>query len=172
MRTWKRLYRPGGTYFFTVVTARREPWFGDPMHVQCLRYALRETRASHPFAMVAFVILPDHLHCIWTLPDHEHDFSLRWALVKKRCKARMIALAPSMRGQPIWQPRFWEHHIRDERDFMRHLDYIHYNPVRHGYAASARDWPWSSFPKFVRGGAYDADWGQVRPASVDGMSAE
>jgi putative transposase len=172
LRSWKRLYGAGGTYFFTVVTAHRDPWLDNPRHVQCLGAALRETRASHPYSMLAYVVLPDHLHCMWALPDQDADFSLRWALVKRRCSAQVCAISPSMRNRPMWQPRFWEHHVRDERDFTRHLDYIHYNPVRHGYAASARDWPWSSFTKFVRSGAYDGDWGQVHPASVEGMSAE
>jgi len=114
MRNWTRLRVAGGTYFFTVVTANRQPCFDAPLHVRCLGAALRQTRASHPFTMDALVVLPDHLHCIWTLPAHDHDYSLRWALIKKRCSTGLRRIAPSMIDRRVWQPRFWEHRIRDE----------------------------------------------------------
>ena len=156
MRNWKRLRVAGGTYFFTVVTAGREPCFGDPLHVRRLGDALRQTRASHPFTMDALVVLPDHLHCIWTLPAHDPDYSLRWELVKKRCSAGLREISPLMAGRRIWQPRFWEHRIRDEGDLRRHLDYIHYNPVKHGHVANPGTWPYSSFGRFVRARVYSA----------------
>jgi putative transposase len=172
MRNWTRLRVTGGTYFFTVVTACREPFFRDPLHVRCLGEALRHTRASHPVTMNALVVMPDHLHCIWTLPAHDCDYSLRWELVKKRCSAGLRRISPSMGDLRIWQPRFWEHRIRNDKDLRRHLDYIHYNPVKHGHVASPGAWPYSSFGRFVRAGMYNADWGAVAPASTNGMARE
>ena len=103
--------------------------------------------------MDAFVILPEHIHCVWTLPGGDNDFSTRWRLVKsfftKRCEA----------GKEIWQKRFWEHQIRDDVDFARHVEYIHYNPVKHGHVASPFEWEHSSFREFVRKGIYHPDWG-------------
>jgi len=115
------------------------------------------------------VLLPDHLHCIWTLPDGDHDISTRWLLIKRsvsRFSAGM-ALDPDTRRasmrkhreSTIWQRRFWEHQIRDERDLERHVEYIHFNPVKHGHAARVVDWPYSTFHRYVREGVYAKDWG-------------
>ena len=172
MRNWRRLRAAGGTYFFTVVVADRRPCFGVPRRVGCLGEALRRTRATHPFHMDAIVVLPDHLHCIWTLPAGDADYSLRWQLIKKRCSMELHRIAPSMDRERVWQPRFWEHHVRDEEDLARHLDYIHYNPVKHGYVASPELWPYSSFRRFVLAGVYEADWGATPPDSVRGMKPE
>jgi putative transposase len=101
------------------------------------------------------VLLPDHLHCLWTLPDGDADFSRRWSVIKR--------LTTQACGSPIWQPRFWEHAIRDERDLHRHLDYVHGNPVKHGLVQRAADWPYSSFHRYLRNGAYPEDWYDAGP---------
>lgn len=161
MRTYRRLYSEGGTYFFTVVTNARWPCFARADRVRMLGAALRGTRSRHPFETVAIVVLPDHLHAIWTLPPGDTDFSLRWQLVKKRF-ARMLNAVEPARERP-WQPRFWEHRIRNDDDMRRHVDYIHYNPVKHGLAATPAAWPHSSFTRHVRAGTYARDWGASPP---------
>lgn len=115
----------------------------------------------------AAVVLPDHLHCIWTLPPEDHDFSTRWRLIKtwftKHCDDNLRADPDAARQrkdeQAIWQHRFWEHLLRDEKDYARHLEYIHYNPVKHGYVQRPIDWPYSSFRAYVHKGIYPEDWG-------------
>ncbi|NIR29437.1 MAG: transposase [Gammaproteobacteria bacterium] len=162
MPNYRRCRVPGGCYFFTVITARRQPLLVE--HVALLRAAFRDIRSRHPFTVEAVVILPDHLHCIWTLPEGDSEFPRRWRLIK----ARFTELLPSNLGgvrrrdrgeRAIWQPRFWEHVIRNERDYRRHVDYIHYNPVKHGYVRSPAHWPYSSFERFVRTGVYCWEWG-------------
>lgn len=145
MRTYRPRYVPGGTYFFTVVTADRWPCFDRPSRVRLLARALRSTRASHPFTTQAIVVLPDHLHTILTLPHDDADFSLRWELVKKRFTKQLNLDVGSERPKALWQARFWEHLIRDERDLAFHLDYVHYKPVKHGYAERAHDRTYSTF---------------------------
>ncbi|MES1956025.1 REP-associated tyrosine transposase [Salinisphaera hydrothermalis] len=155
---YRRAYQDGGCYFFTVVTARRRAFLTEPSSIAALRDAFRRVRSRYPFTIDAVVILPDHLHCVWTLPADDADFSLRWRLIKTAFSKRAgIAL-------PCWQPRFWEHQIRDATDYAHHLDYIHYNPVRHGYVERVADWPHSSFGRCVQAGLYPPDWGIVAPA--------
>src|SRR6266478_4312086 len=152
MAHYQRNFLPGGSYFFTVNLAdRRRALLTE--HVDLLRAAFRQLRARHPFAIEAAVTLPDHLHAIWTLPNGDADFATRWRLIKS---AFSRGLPRGERG--IWQRRYWEHTLRDEDDFVRHLDYIHFNPVKHGHAARVRDWPFSSFRRWVRLGAYPVDW--------------
>jgi putative transposase len=121
------------------------------------------------------VLLPDHLHAIWTLPHADADFPRRWAYIKKEFSKSWLAAGgfenevshskQHDRRRGVWQRRYWEHSLRDETDFEQHCDYIHYNPVRHGLAVCPRDWPFSSFHRFVRAGDYDSDWGcAARPA--------
>jgi putative transposase len=168
MPDYRRYRIPGGCYFFTVVTAKRQPLLVD--HIALLRAAFRNVRARHPFTVEAAVILPDHLHCIWTLPEQDSAFARRWRLIKV-CFTRLLSSASEPPKQPdrckrtVWQPRFWEHVVRDERDYQRHVDYIHYNPVKHGYVRAPADWPYSSFERFVRMGVYSREWGGE---SVDG----
>ena len=171
MRTYRRVYEKGGTYFFTVVTAGRWPCFDEVDHVRMLGDALRRTRLVHRFDSIAMVVLPDHLHCIWRLPEGDDDFSLRWELVKKRFTSA-IRNGPSIVRKKIWQPRFWEHRIRDEADFVRHLDYVHYNPVKHGHAVSPGAWPHSTFARCVKGGMYPPDWGATVPRTIEDMEPE
>lgn len=157
MADYQRLFVPGGTYFFTVVTADRKPWLTMDTGRSALGQALREVRRDQPFETIALVLLPDHLHAIWTLPEADADFSRRWRRIKQRASIRMRTA--SGRTGPFWQSRFWEHWIRDDEDLRRHIDYIHYNPVKHGLVTSPADWEASTFHRFVARGIYPADWG-------------
>lgn len=164
---YRRAFVPGASYFFTLVTEQRRPWLADPDNVELLRGAFREVRATRPFVVAAMVIMPDHLHCIWTLPPGDADFATRWRLIKtwftKHCNPQLRPAPDPARAakqqQAVWQHRYWEHLLRDENDFIRHVDYIHYNPVKHGVVAKALDWPYSSFRRYVAAGLYPADWG-------------
>ena len=165
MKTYRRAYQPGGHYFFTLVTHRRTPWLTSDNARVRLRAAFLKVARQRPFAIDAFVLLPDHLHAIWSLPRGDCDFSTRWRLIKHHVSTGM--------SECRWQPRFWEHLLRDENDWRRHVDYIHYNPVKHGHAARAADWPHSSFHAWVERGGYPLDWGGavVGAAPVDGRRA-
>ena len=168
MSNYRRANIRGGTYFFTVNTLYRMPILTEAPVRAALRDAIAQTRLSHPFTIGAWVLMPDHLHCIWTLPPGDADFSVRWSMIKRlvsqRCEAEygVADLSPSRTKRKetgIWQRRFWEHQIRDDDDFARHVDYIHWNPVKHGRVAQAIDWPYSTFHRYVSGGVYLADWG-------------
>jgi putative transposase len=134
-------------------------------HVDLLRVVVRDVRRRWPFAIDGWVVLPDHLHCIWTLPPGDTDFTNRWRLIKagfarqipKIEQRSLVRMARGERG--IWQRRFWEHAIHDERDYASHMDYLHFNPVKHGYARRVADWPYSSFHRCVGKGIYPLDWG-------------
>jgi putative transposase len=123
--------------------------------------------ANHPFKIEAIVILPDHLHCLWTLPAGDADFSTRWRLIKSyfshHCattyQGRVSVSRQRQQEKAVWQRRFWEHQIRDETDFIRHVEYIHYNPVKHGLVKAPIEWEYSSFRYYIRTGRYSADWG-------------
>jgi len=164
---YRRAIVPGGTFFFTLVTDRRRPILASDEAVNVLRNAFRSVRQSRPFEIDAIVVMPDHLHCIWTLPPDDADFSTRWRLIKtwfsKHCPNTLRrtpdAARLKKREQALWQHRYWEHQIRDETDFSRHVDYIHYNPVKHGLAQSPLDWPYSSFGRYVKAGVYASGWG-------------
>ena len=168
MPTYTRAFVPGGTFFFTVVTNFRRPILVTPASRHFLRTAIEETRARYPFTSRAFVLLPDHLHCIWTLPDGDADFSVRWRLIKSRFSilyrnggGAETGRSRSRQGQRergIWQRRFWEHTVRDERDYEAFCDYIHYNPVKHDLVKCPHDWPFTSFHRAVRLGRYPMDW--------------
>ena len=164
---YKRARAEGGTYFFTVVTYQRRKFLCVPENVALLREAFRYVMARHPFKIDAFVLLPDHLHCIWTLPEGDGNFSTRWRLIKSYftrkcatvCRGHPSASRRRKGEQAVWQRRFWEHRIRDEGDFIQHLEYIHFNPVKHGLVQAPRDWQYSSFHRYVRRGIYDPTWG-------------
>ncbi|MGF1538428.1 MAG: transposase [Elainellaceae cyanobacterium] len=170
---YRRAATAGATYFFTVVTYQRQPAFDTPEAIALLRNAFRTVKANHPFRIEAIAVMPDHLHCIWTLPPGDANFSMRWRLIKsmfsRSCPDRYRRHRNLSRlrkqEQAIWQRRFWEHQIRNEQDFRQHVDYIHYNPVRHGLVDSPRDWPYSSFHRYVKSGRYAADWGCGEPIS-------
>jgi putative transposase len=165
---YRRALLPGASFFFTVVTEERRPVLTSAEAVEVLRAAFRAVRATRPFELDAMVVLPDHLHCIWTMPPDDADFATRWRLVKtwftKRCDPTLRATPSrprSARGeQALWQHRYWEHALRDEADFSRHVEYIHYNPVKHGHVRAPGDWPYSSFRRYVAAGVYAADWGR------------
>ena len=163
MPRYVRVFVPGGSFFFTVALLERRLGLLTE-NVGLLRNAFAEVRRQHPFSVRAIVVLPDHLHCIWTLPDGDSDFSTRWHGIKWRfSRALPLGERLSRRRAPkgergIWQRRFWEHALRDDTDLERHLDYIHYNPVKHGYVRRAADWPYSSFRRWVAAGVYPEDW--------------
>jgi putative transposase len=165
---YRRVRIEGATYFFTLVTHQRRPLFRDPQLVALLDEAIGKVRAWHPFEIDAQVILPDHLHAIWTLPDGEANYSKRWRLIKEMfTRTYMKHRGPTEplgvgrdKGVPaVWQRRFWEHLIRDERDFAAHLDYIHLNPVQHGFVTAPCDWPHSTFQQWMARGVYEPAWG-------------
>jgi putative transposase len=155
---YRRTRSPGGSWFFTVVTRDRNPVFRKPVMVALLRHALRKVRGSLPFTIEAIVVLPDHLHCIWTLPPGDTDYSTRWRLVKTFV-TRHGKIAIGDHAVSVWQPRFWEHLLRDPGDYRAHIDYIHYNPVKHGYVDRPLHWPYSSLGRYVSRGVLPANWG-------------
>ena len=182
MSNYLRMKQSGGCYFFTVATYRRQGFLTDELARHFLHEAIVKTRQNHPFEINAWVLLPDHLHCIWTLPDGDDDYSTRWNVIKtlftRRAKSHyhnadwMNASKTRHRESTIWQRRFWEHQIRDDRDFKNHLDYIHYNPLKHGWVEHPRDWPHSTFHSYVRDGIYSPEWGasgDVVECRLDGI---
>ncbi|WP_295587129.1 transposase [uncultured Lamprocystis sp.] len=172
MSNYRRVYIPGGAYFFTVVTHNRRPIFTTDNRVDILRDALRKVKVSHPFDIDAIVVLPEHLHCIWRLPSGDIDFSSRWREIKKAASRQIDPTTNRRNERMVWQRRFWEHAIRNEEDWRKHVDYIHYNPVKHGLAKRPGDWRWSSFKTAVLKGWYDPSWGDAEPANINGMDCE
>jgi putative transposase len=151
------------SYFFTVnLLDRRSRLLTE--HIGLLRQAFHYARERHPFSIEASVVLPDHLHAVWTLPDGDADYALRWRLIKSAFSrglppSESVSNSRSSKGERgIWQRRYWEHTLRDENDFARHVDYIHFNPIKHGHVTQVADWPHSSFHRFVRLGVYPVDW--------------
>jgi putative transposase len=163
MPDYRRNRVEGGCYFFTVNLHDRR---ADLLiaEIGALRSAVRATRARYPFHIDGWVVLPDHMHCLWTLPAGDGDFPIRWQMIKATFSGsvpRAHDRRPSLvrkREAGIWQRRYWEHTIRDGRDYAAHMDYIHFNPVKHGLAEHPADWPFSSFAKCVRLGMYPIDW--------------
>jgi putative transposase len=159
---------PGGTFFFTLVTYGRARFLCDERARVILRDCLEQCRREHPFAVEAMVLLPDHLHTIWSMPEGDSDFSMRFSVLKRQFTKRWIqsggwegSISVSRqrnRRRGVWQRRFWEHVIRDPDDLNRHLNYIHYNPVKHGLASCPHAWPYSSFGRWVMKRAYAEDW--------------
>jgi len=163
MPEYRRHYVPGACYFFTVNLADRR---SDLLirEIATLRHAVARTRRHHNFTIDAWVVLPNHLHAVWTLPDGDHDFSTRWATIKRLFswglpagEARSASRA-AKRERGLWQRRFWEHTIRDEQDFRAHVDYVHFNPVKHGLVARPADWPYSTLHRAIAEGAAPANW--------------
>jgi putative transposase len=163
MTDYRRNFVAGGSFFFTVnLTERHLQLLTE--HIDELRGAFRQTRERHSFTTDAIVVLPDHLHAVWTLPEGDRDFATRWRLIKSTFSRNLEAGEPvsasraAKRERGIWQRRYWEHTIRDEDDFGRHIDYVHINPVKHGLVTRVRDWPHSSFHRMVKLGVYPEDW--------------
>ena len=172
---YRRVKIEGRTYFFTLATHNRRPFLCDPSNVELVRQAFRYTIQRHPMEIDAFVLLPDHLHSIWTLPEGDHNFSMRWRLVKshfsRHCQDKyggiVSASRQGKRERAFWQRRFWEHMIRDDEDFVKHVEYIHYNPVKHGLVNAPKDWEYSSFHRYVQVGLYDEMWGAIDEISFE-----
>jgi len=147
----------------------RYPIFKEATSIKLLKKCFQSVMKTRPFNIDAIAIMPDHLHTIWTLPEDESDYSIRWNLIKGSfsrsyggSNSRKITESMQKKGEKgIWQRRFWEHLIRNQEDFNRHCDYIHYNPVKHGLVNSPSEWEFSSFKKFVEKGIYNKDWGKV-----------
>ena len=172
MSEYKRAFQPGGCYFFTVVTHERRPWLTEETAIERLRKAFRRVMESRPFVMDAVVVLPDHLHCIWQLPEGDNDFPERWRQIKRFVSFGLRSPPNARKEKALWQRRYWEHLLRDEEDWRHHMDYIHYNPVKHGYSIRPADWPYSSFKQATERGWYEASWGEREPVTIAGMKFE
>ncbi len=171
MPEYRRNWVPGGSFFFTVnLSDRRSALLVT--QIDALRKAVRAARVRNPFHIDAWVVMPDHMHCMWTLPSGDADFAARWQFIKATF-SRSLPPAACRRASLIrkretgvWQRRYWEHAIRDERDFAAHMDYVHFNPVKHGLAATPADWPFSTFRRCVALGMYPRDWAMVEVGLV------
>ena len=164
MSHYRRSHAEGATYFFTLTLADRKSALLTA-EMERLRNAYRVVQSKYPFETVAICVLPDHLHAIWQLPKGDADFGSRWSLIKRTFSAGLPA-SPNRseskarkREKGIWQRRFWEHQIRDDLDLQRHVDYVHYNPVKHGLVRQAKDWPYSSFHLYVKDNLLEENWG-------------
>ena len=143
---------------------KRQKIFANDLHIDTLRSSFKYVMKNHPFRMDAYVIMPDHIHCIWTLPDGDHDFSTKWRLIKSHFTRDYNG--GSLKRSP-WQKKFWEHTIRDEKDLKHHVDYIHYNPVKHGLVKLPTEWVLSSIHRYILEGVYPPDWGASESLSWD-----
>jgi putative transposase len=173
MPDYRRWYVPGGTCFFTAVTYGRRPVLCNAMARKCLHEAIETVRRDRPFELVAISLLPEHVHTIWTLPQGDAGYPMRWKRIKEEFTVAYLAhggaegprtdsrLRHGERG--VWQRRYWEHMVRDEEDLNRCVDYVHWNPKKHGLVKNVRDWPWSSFNRYVALGQYTLDWGATDP---------
>ncbi len=169
MATYRRARTPGASYFFTVCLHHRLALLTEPPYYDALKESFRTVKQRYPFDIDAFVLLPDHLHCIWTLPKTDADYPMRWSLIKRLVSQKTRDFHPvpistsrfKRRESGLWQRRFWERQIRDDSDFEAHMDYIHWNPVKHGYVGAVADWPYSSFHRHVAKGVYPVDWGGI-----------
>ena len=163
MPNYRRATVAGATYFFTVNLLQRRSRLLI-QHIDVLQEAIEWVRVVHPIHVDAWVVLPEHLHVVWSLPPGDSNYALRWSSIKRRFSKALpvtewrssVRLTRGERG--IWQRRYWEHLIRDERDYERHVDYIHYNPVKHGYVQRVADWPYSTFHREVKRDVYPPDW--------------
>jgi putative transposase len=178
MPEYRRVWREGGTYFFTLVMEGRAKIFENEAARGKLRRAIKECQEKWAFEMEAMVLLPDHLHMMWTLPEGDAGYSKRVAWIKRRFTALWIEGGGTEkivsdgkrreRRRGVWQARFWEHVIRDERDWEGHLNYVHYNPVKHGYVNCPHGWEWSTFGKWVERGVYEKDWACCYEREMEG----
>ena len=163
MTNYRRMRVAGGTYFFTVKLCNPKSQLLVEQ-VGALRAAFRTVMTAHPFVIDAIVIMPNHLHTLWTLPPEDCDYSTRWRQIKAAFSRampkgeRISASRQAKNERGIWQRRFWEHTVRDQRGLNNRFHYIHFNPVRHGYVKQPGEWPHSSFHRAVRQGIYPADW--------------
>ncbi len=165
MPDYRRAWHPGGTYFFTLTLLERH---GNDLlirNIELLRAVVNSVRQRHPFRIHSWVVLPEHLHCVIELPPDDADYATRWRLIKTEFSkalphAERLSAVRVRRGERgIWQRRYWEHAIRDERDYQAHMDYVHINPVKHGLVGRVLDWPYSTFHTLVANGVYPDNWG-------------
>jgi len=159
---YRRLKIPGGVYFFTVALRDRQSNYLIE-YIALLTKAMKDVRETMPYKTIALVVLPDHLHTMWQLPDEDDNYSARWMRIKKQFTRRLIREGVQIRKNhlgecDLWQRRFWEHALRNEKDYENHANYIHYNPVKHRYVRRVRDWPYSTFHRYVREGVYPLNW--------------
>ncbi len=165
MTAYRRDKMMGASYFFTVNILDRQ---SDLLtrHIDDLRFSYLQMITKYPMQVDAMVVLPDHIHAIWTLPEDDDNYSIRWQTFKVLFSKSIPKDQQSHRSESrinkrelgVWQRRFWEHRIRDETDFQRHMDYIHYNPVKHGYVTKVQDWEYSTFHRSLKLGIYESDW--------------
>ncbi|WP_435950241.1 REP-associated tyrosine transposase [Psychrobacter sp. DM8] len=169
MPRYIRSYTQGATYFFTLVSYNRRKILCEPDFLKAFKSSIRQIQQQYPFEIIAWVQLPDHIHCIWQMPENDANYSMRWSQIKRlttqacpqyHSTKDALSLSEVKRNERgIWQRRFLEHQIRNESDFIKHMDYLHYNPVKHGLVDKVADWPYSSFHRYVRQGFYAEDWG-------------
>jgi putative transposase len=172
MSNYHRSYAHGGCYFFTLVTWHRYPYFADEPNINHLRAAFKHVKQQHPFHIEAIVVLPDHLHTIWRLPEDSTNYSLRWRLIKHHVATKIETRRNHRQEKRVWQRRYWEHTIRYRQDWQNHMDYIHYNPVKHGYVIHPCEWRYSSFKLALKRGWYDTDRGLTEPDNIRGIIRE
>ena len=166
MPNFRRKKLSGGYYFFTVVTYKRQRFLTDETARRCLRNVWQHVCEKRPFKTIAICLMPEHIHCIWKLPDGDFDYSTRWSLIKRgftqqwlkaggfEANQTLSRIKKGRRG--VWHRRFWEHCLRDEEDLSEHIRYIHYNPVKHKLVEKPSDWKWSTFHRFEYAGGLDA----------------
>jgi REP-associated tyrosine transposase len=179
MPQYQRSHIEGGTYFFTVVSYERVKIFTTNDARKLLHDAWMDVCKRFPFNTIAVCLLPEHMHCIWSLPEGDANYSMRWKEIKRLfTKGYLSQIGPGeirsdsrlkRREAAIWQRRFWEHTIRDQDDLNRHIDYVHYNPVKHGFVKRVVEWPWSSFHRYIKAGYYENDWGESVERSLWGL---
>jgi len=181
MSDYIRAKSEGASYFFTLVSYRRQNILCDQAIRKALHSAVVEAQGRYPFGIDAWILMPDHLHCIWTLPDKDANYSRRWSFIKRKVSLKcqeykneswINRSKTKHRESTIWQRRFWEHKIRDQKDFENHMDYIHYNPVKHGLCESPLLWPYSTLHKLVKSGHYPIDWGANKAIAFYGDFGE
>ncbi|WP_395005748.1 REP-associated tyrosine transposase [Undibacterium sp.] len=173
MSNYRRAFIPGGTWFFTVNCLQR--YNNDLLirEIDLLRQVVKTVRAKYPFHIDAWVVLPEHMHCVFSLPEGDSDFSLRWRLIKSgfsRALPKTESLSPARKAhgeRGIWQRHYWEHLIRDELDYQRHVDYVHVNPLKHGLVSRICDWPYSTFHRDIERGTYPLNWCGDAEVSLD-----
>ena len=179
MPNYHRIHAPGGTYFFTEVTNERLSIFSTESTIITLLNTIEKSQNEYPFEQLAYCILPDHIHCIWKLPAGDDDYSRRWQLIKARF-SREFLLRSDLEGKisesrkrkrerGIWQRRFWKHTIRDDNDLAMHINYIHFNPIKHGMVEKLSDWHWSSYNDFLNTGYYDSSSGEIEPKGIGNL---
>ncbi|QDT01321.1 REP-associated tyrosine transposase [Adhaeretor mobilis] len=173
MPNYRRNFVPGGIYFFTAVTHLRQPFLTSDLARKCLREAIEEVREDHPFEMIAQVLLPDHWHTIWQLPEGDVAYPMRWSRIKELFTRKWLEAGGEefqqsesrikYRRRGVWQKRYWEHTVDGPQDLKRCVDYVHWNPRKHAFVQRVADWSLSSFHRYVDAGEYTIDWGGTDP---------